>query len=108
MMVSMPLDQILRLWRPGSHDTADGPEGANLEWTWSHEAHDLLTRDRERTAAIADRVLAEGIDYANAYGAEITLGSDGRVWDGHHRLVVARAMGIERLTVDVVEKGGSA
>lgn len=97
----MALSELISSWRPGSHDTADGPEGANLAWTWADEAHDLFTRTHEYQAKIVERVHREGIDYGHSYGATILLGNDGRVWDGHHRIVAGLALGIEQATVEV-------
>lgn len=107
-LVSMTLAELTDRWRPGSHDTADGPEGPNLAWTWADEAHDLFTRTPDYQARIVDRVHREGIDYGNAYGSHILLGNDGRVWDGHHRIVAGLALGIEKATVDVACSIGPA
>lgn len=100
-VVRMSLEDVLTGWRPGSHDTADTPDGANREWTWRDEAVDLFGRDHERTAGVLERVALEGINFGSEYGADICLGSDGRVWDGHHRIVIAIALQIPYLLVDV-------
>jgi hypothetical protein len=100
-LVTMSPVYLMLHWRPGSHDTADGPEGANHAWTWTHEATDLFTRDRDLTLAILDRVVSEGIGFID-YAAPILLGNDGRVWDGHHRIVIAQALGYPFVEVEVV------
>lgn len=52
------------------------------------EKHDLSTRDRKRTDQLRHLILANGFSYADD-AHPITLGNDGRVWDGHHRLILA-------------------
>lgn len=101
-LVRMAVDDVLARWRPGSHDTADDPGGANLAWTWAHEFYDLLNNpeQRDRTAAVRLRVVEEGIGFVDGV-TPIQLGNDGRVWDGHHRLCVARELGIEHVLVQV-------
>lgn len=99
---TMTLAELISRWRPGSHDTADGPEGANLAWTWADEAHDLFTRTPEYQAGIVNRVHRDGIDYGNRYGATILLGNDGRVWDGHHRIVAGLALGVDVAVVEII------
>lgn len=64
-------------------DYCDGDEHG-----WDAE-FDYLRRDH--AARIGD--LARDIA-ANGIREPITLGSDGRVWDGHHRLCVAAELGI--------------
>lgn len=102
-MTTLAVSELIERWRPGSQDTADGPEGANYAWTWAHEVADLLTRDRGRTEPIIWLAIHEGIDFA-AEHVPVTLGDDGRVWDGHHRIVAAIALGIDKMTVDDVAR----
>lgn len=99
-LVKISLDALMVNWRPGSHDTADGPEGANLAWTWADEARDLFTRDRDKTLAILDLVVQSGPGFID-YVSPILLGDDGRVWDGHHRIIIARALGYSFVEVEV-------
>jgi hypothetical protein len=77
-MFNYPTQELLRDVRVGSAD-----------WTWSDEFQHL-TNDpahAEKTAQlIAD--LAE-----NGMRDPIVLGSDGRLWDGHHRVVAAIHLG---------------
>lgn len=41
--------------------------------------------------------LEEYISSSGIMPAGILLGNDGRVWDGHHRLIAARRLGIESI-----------
>lgn len=91
-LVEMPLGRLLTFWRPGSHD-----------WTWANEHADLI--GDPRTAAVAERVDAEGFGFID-YVAPVLLGNDGRVWDGHHRIVLAIERGVASLMVDVVAPSG--
>lgn len=90
-LVEKSVEEVLLRWRPGSRD-----------WTWQEEFYDLLNdpHHKEVTAAVRLRVIEEGIGFIDGI-APILLGSDGRVWDGHHRLCIARELGIERVLVDV-------
>jgi ParB-like chromosome segregation protein Spo0J len=45
---------------------------------------------------------------ANGVKEPLLLGDDGRVWDGHHRLFVARCLGIETLLVEYGHSGWEA
>ena len=47
-----------------------------------------------------------GIAFADDY-APVMLGSDGRVWDGHHRIVLAIEQRIPSLMVEVVTRPGT-
>lgn len=76
--------RVVSCFRPGSRD-----------WTWEDERDDLLYNDFGRLAHIAQSLLSEG------QWDPITIGSDGRVWDGHHRIVVAMVLGIPELLVDL-------
>lgn len=89
-LTRMPLSRILAEWRPGSHD-----------WSWDDEYADLVGDDVTRR--IEERVLGGGIGFID-HIAPVLLGSDGRVWDGHHRIVLAMKHGITELRVDVVER----
>jgi hypothetical protein len=73
----MTLAEILTFWRPGSHD-----------WSWKQEYQDLMGPGHAVTAAVRERVAAEGFGFQD-HIAPILLGSDGRVWDGHHRICLA-------------------
>lgn len=71
----MSLAKILTFWRPGSYD-----------WSWGEEYADIMARPE--TAAIRSRVRSEGFGFLD-YHSPVLLGSDGRVWDGHHRICLA-------------------
>jgi hypothetical protein len=98
---------VMAKWRPATHDTSDDPSGANLEWTWADEVHDVYTRicvccDKpgHYQQQIVELVKTRGINFADEY-SPISLGTDGRVWDGHHRLIAAMVLGIESVRVEV-------
>ncbi|MFD7247813.1 hypothetical protein ACFV6Y_38430 [Streptomyces massasporeus] len=55
---------------------------------WPAELRLLWTEDRDKLLALMDRVLAEG------FLTPVQIGDDGRLWDGHHRVAVAAALGI--------------
>jgi len=93
VLVSTPLAHIVTFWRPGSHD-----------WTWAEEYADLV--DDPVTERVRERVRSEGIDFIDEV-APVMLGSDGRVWDGHHRIVIALEQRIPSLMVEVVERAPS-
>ena len=90
VLTAMPLAQVVAFWRPGSHD-----------WTWAEEYADVMTH--ERMPAIRQRVMEDGIGFQD-HVAPILLGSDGRVWDGHHRICIALELRIS--TVNVEKAGG--
>ncbi|MEX5634961.1 hypothetical protein [Parafrankia sp. FMc2] len=81
---TLAADEVMARWRPGSH---------NPPRTWVNEIVDLALRDRERLNWVSE-------DYMQV---PILVGSDGRVWDGHHRIVVAARTG-QRLRVHLAEE----
>lgn len=105
-IVTVPLAQIIERFAPGSR-RAD-PDGG--PWTWDHEEEDILARtcccrshecespspgpqghyQKMLEAHISERAIPGGVD----------LGYDGRVWDGNHRIVAARRLGIEEVPVE--------
>ena len=86
-LVEKPLAQIVAFWRPGSAD-----------WSWAEECSDL--RDDPVTIAVRTRVDREGIGFADHH-SPVLLGTDGRVWDGHHRICIALERGIPSLLVEL-------
>ena len=88
-LVRKPLGQILTFWRPGSHD--DG-------WTWEDEYGSLVGLPETERVRNRLRQLGPSADCA----APVLLGPDGRVWDGHHRIVIAIQEGIPSLMVEIV------
>lgn len=83
----MPVAVLMAGWRPGSHGD---------DWTWDDERRDLYESagHRSRTLAVEASILAEGVR------EPVLLGSDGRVWDGHHRVVIAFVNDIVVLPVE--------
>lgn len=82
----MAVRTVFETWRPGSH-----------AWGWAEEYADIMAQ--EKTPHIRARVDAEGIGFQD-HIAPILLGSDGRVWDGHHRLCLARERGLATVMVE--------
>jgi citrate lyase alpha subunit len=76
---------ILELVKVGSGD-----------WTWQQEFDDLDARDSELLAELEESIKREGVK------EPVTIGSDRRLWDGHHRVWVAVRLGLEEIPVDVV------
>lgn len=102
--VRVPLARILTEWAPGSHVQP---------WTWDDEERELLAF---RCLCATVDPLVEFIEcptpghyqlMLEAHAAEhgisqpVCLGPDGRVWDGHHRIVAARRLGLDSLPVEV-------
>jgi hypothetical protein len=97
-LVEMTLNDITTGWRPGSHDT----HGAGEAWTWADESLWLLTNQTEYQLGVIRRAhLEQSVDWLDVF-APICLGADGRVWDGHHRICAALALGIKTAHVDVL------
>lgn len=81
-----PLDRILSEVRCGSQD-----------WTWEEEWADL---DR-RHAETGYLVKLEQEIRENGITMPVLIGSDGRLWDGHHRLRVAVRLRIGYVPVEI-------
>lgn len=98
--VRMAVYTIMRRWRPGSYPPP---------WSWRDEETDFFTRQPEYMDAMAVALLRRGWS-AFLDDGSILLGNDGRVWNGHHRIVLARRLGITHLTVEVYpdEASGSS
>jgi ParB-like chromosome segregation protein Spo0J len=77
----MSLQEILTTYQDG--DGIGWP--AALAWVRTYHA----TKIAELTIDVANRGFQE----------PISLGTDGRVWDGHHRLAVAEALGWKHLPI---------
>ena len=73
----MSLAVLMQTYRPGSAD-----------WSWKEEFADLRARDGEVLAWLR-REMSGG----KWVGEGVLLGDDGRVWDGHHRLLVSTEQG---------------
>lgn len=86
-LVAKPVAQIITFWTPGS--------GA---WSWAEEYQRL--RDDPVTLAVERRVVERGFGFID-HIAPVLLGSDGRVWDGHHRICIAIKRGTLWLRCEV-------
>lgn len=75
------LDHLLGVYSVGSG-----------EWSWQDEYRQLI--DRTVTQRLLADVREVGIK------EPILLGTDGRVWDGHHRITVAMHLGIDSVPVE--------
>ena len=94
ILIPKSVAQIVTFWRPGSGD-----------WSWADEYADLMDGEgKEVTERILARVDSEGIDFADSF-APVSLGTDGRIWDGHHRIVIAIQRGIHSLMCEVATTG---
>jgi hypothetical protein len=82
MSASMTLTELFRDYRDGDEQGWD----VEFEWLWECHAGRLM-------------MLLDSIE-ANGILKPITLGPDGRVWDGHHRLCVAWKLGLDRVPVE--------
>ncbi|MBP5875681.1 MazG nucleotide pyrophosphohydrolase domain-containing protein [Streptomyces scabiei] len=69
------------------------------DWTWEEEWADLARRHAE--TGYLDR-LEEQIR-ANGITMPVLIGSDGRLWDGHHRLCIAVRLGIGYVPVEITQ-----
>lgn len=75
------LDHLLAVFSVGSG-----------EWSWRDEYDNLISQDRTRD--LIDSIKVDGIR------EPILLGTDGRVWDGHHRITVAMHLGLDSVPVE--------
>lgn len=97
----MELIDVRRGWLPGSYDQP---------WSWADEHNDIITREcaccgrpGHYMQALADHVREKG-----EITEPVLLGSDGRVWDGHHRIVAASIIGLPVIPVERADKLGGA
>lgn len=78
MILYMSAGQVKKGWRPGSYDPP---------WSWEDEENEI--GDDETMRKLYPEVVALG------YISEpVLLGDDGRVWDGHHRIIIAARLGL--------------
>lgn len=98
----MALELVLIYWRPGSFDR-----------TWDEEFADLGSP--ERIGEMQLRTWDKGGNphdelplrmLRGEHCEPVTLGWDGRVWAGHHRLWLYHTVGWPKIPVDIVEPGG--
>lgn len=79
----MPLQWVLENFRPGSQDPP---------WSWEDERSDMLNVDHiGRTADLLVKIRKDG------QFDPICLGSDRRIWDGHHRIIVHQILGLKTI-----------
>lgn len=92
VLPAMPLSEILAAWVPSSMPQP---------WSWDDEERAIFERiclccgkvghhQRKLEAFFAARGLSEGV----------CLGECGRVFDGHHRIIAARRLGIEVIPLE--------
>ncbi|MGW5477657.1 hypothetical protein [Streptomyces sp. NPDC004008] len=83
-----PLQRVLTEVRCGSED-----------WTWDEEWADLDRRHAETgyLAKLEQQIRENGITMP------VLIGSDGRLWDGHHRLRIAVRLGIGYVPVEITQ-----
>lgn len=95
---TMLLADVLANYRPGSFDPP---------WSWDDEERTIRERiclccgrpghyQEQLEAFLAEHGLDQGV----------CLGTDGRVWDGHHRIIAARRLGIEVIPLESAEDAG--
>lgn len=86
------LERILAEYAPGSRAQP---------WTWDDEERDILQRVCCCCGEPGHYQLAlEVLLREHGITQGVCLGSDGRVWDGHHRIVAARRLGIKNVPVE--------
>lgn len=106
-MREMLLADVLSGWVPGSQDQP---------WTWDDEERDLHSHPcpivHARSIGLDidpcgdplpgcyQRALEAWLGRLGHVPSPISLGSDGRVWDGHHRIIAARRLGFATIPVE--------
>lgn len=89
-------------WRPGSYDT----NSHGGQWSWTDEILDLHKTVCSccGEAGHYQQELTQKMFEEGAFWEEPPiLGNDGRVWDGHHRIIAAMDLRWKALEVEVVE-----
>lgn len=94
-MSDMLLSDVMNGWRPGSPrvDVVPTTNGERAE-QWETEFRELS--QRIRFWQVLESVRSEGMR------RPVLLGNDGRVWDGHHRILAAAVLGRVSIPVDLV------
>jgi hypothetical protein len=83
--------EIMASYRPGSEDPP---------WTWDDERQSLFEEECKCCGSVGTyqkRVIQRL--QGGWFGDPIKLGDDGRLWDGHHRLLAAHALRMEKVPV---------
>lgn len=91
-LVQMPLMDIFKNYQPAQRGF--------LDWSWQDQYIFSWTEDGPRTNTIITLMEREGAHF-NDEKHPITLGRDGRVFDGHIRLLAARYLSLEFVNVRV-------
>ena len=89
-IIDVPLYRFIRFFTPGSYERVGDYPGYETifsechpddEWTWDHEFSHLLH--------LNENYLYDVVDSLAEYGQlePVEVGPEGRVWDGHHRVV---------------------
>lgn len=91
----MPLATLLAEYLPGSQPQP---------WSWDDEEIDILSRLCACCGEPGHYQL-QLEEYLRKHGLSqgVCLGPDGRVWDGHHRIVGARRLGITIIPLESAE-----
>jgi hypothetical protein len=91
--VMLPLEWVLTNYVPGSAEYALNSADS---WTWDDEHRDLMGNDFEAMTALIGSIMLNGMQ------EPVLLGDDRRVWNGHHRIVAAKELGMTRIPVAFV------
>lgn len=82
------------------------------EWSWDEEAADIASHPCPSVRNGVDcphgdpepgcyqRALERYLSEVGAVTQPVCLGNDGRIWDGHHRIVAALALGFDSVPVE--------
>lgn len=89
-MTEMPLDKFLTTVKPGD------------EWGWGIEIALLIRNHSERVEALVRDISRQGIH------TPILIGTDGRCWDGHHRITAAFLLGLQTIPVTYAEQDAAS
>lgn len=88
----MNLDELMRDYTPGSRRS------------WAEEAIDLYSREclchHPGERGCYQRELASSLWREGRIAQPVCLGSDGRVWDGNHRIVAAWMLGYDEIPIE--------
>jgi hypothetical protein len=92
LIFMVSLDEVLREYRPGSYDPP---------WSWDDEEENLLSRICVCCGKPGHyQLMLEAYIRENGVPGAICLGTDGRVWDGHHRIIAAKRLDIGIIGVE--------
>lgn len=84
----LPAREVMRRWRPGSYEPP---------WSWADEEADIEARTPGRLEQLRRSLIRNGFD------EPVLLGDDGRVWDGHHRIIAAARAGLD-IPVEIINR----